>query len=486
VFTLLFVTAALSVTGCSDDDNPADPNPTDTTGNNDTGKSTIDDKVRPVVFVHGTFEASDLYTQMVQLFARNGYTDAQLHAFDFESYFSGTAPDFDIMAAQLKATVDAVLQQTNETRVDIVAHGIGVETVQRYLANMDGTSTLAHVVFTGGAYDLTVGDPTPDPCKYMTIRSDGSDELQGGNSSYGELDGATNEVLPGRDNIELATDPAAFEKIFTFFTGSAPAQNSLDAPRPGETYTVSGRVIEFIDNTPVSGVYVTPIPIRTLSNGEIQRQIGGSPVETDAQGRFTFDITLSPDTHYEFRIQNITGSHFDMHVYVQPFRHDVSTMRLRMVPRAAGGSQHLASFSTAMRTGDHANFFVHTLNEAMQFADDDLQIARFDAAYDPIGTVSVLTQGNAPSAGVSANAGNTFILALLDYDQNQQDGTGPISASGINMYGINSFDAYMAGKPANQQTQVTFNGRTIGTQNFASSGGIGASNGGFTMVQFEY
>ncbi|MDT8325705.1 MAG: hypothetical protein RRA94_16440, partial [Bacteroidota bacterium] len=414
----------------------------------------------------------------------------QLHAFDFTNYFTGTEADVEKMAAQFGTRVDAVLGQTGESRVDVVAHGSGVTAVQYYLANMQGSSKLAHVVYTGGSYDLTLtvaGDITPAPCEYLTIRSDGSDELQNGNSSYGELDGATNEVMAGLDNIELATDPAVFEKIHAFFTGNAPAENTLIAPVPGETYTVSGRVIEFIDNTPISGVYVTPIPIRTLSNGEIQRQIGGSPVETDAQGRFTFDITLSPDTHYEFRLQNITGSHFDMHVYVQPFREDVSTLRLRMVPRGTtGGSQILTSFSSAMRTGDHANFFVHTLNEAMQFADDDLQLARFDAAYDPIGTVSVLTQGNAPSAGVSASAGNTFILALLDYDQNQQDGTGPISASGLNMYGINSFDAYMAGKPSNQQTQVTFNGRTIGTQNFASDGGIGASNGGFTMVQFEY
>jgi len=483
-FTLFFIAASFAVTGCSSDDNPTDP-----PGNNDTTTSTIDEKVRPVIFVHGTFEAADIYTQMTQLFARNGYTAAQLNAFDFADYLTGSDADAQKMATQFSAQVDAVLAQTGETRVDVVAHGFGVQAVQHYLVNMQGTAKLAHVVYTGPSYDMALtvaGDITPAPCDYMTLRSDGSDDLQQGNSSYGELTGATNEVMAGLDNIQLATNPVVFEKVYEFFTGEAPAENSLLAPRPGETYNISGRVISFIDNMPVAGVYVTPIPIRTLGNGEIQRQIGGSPVETDTEGRFSFDVTLSPETHYEFRIQNLDSRYFDMHVYVQAFRDDVTTMRLRLVPRSSTGSAPLTAFSAAMRTGDHANFLVHTLNEAMQSSDDILRLARFDAFFDPIGEVSVLTPGNAPSAGASATAGNTFILALLDYDQNQQDGTGPIQTNGLNMYGINSFDAYMAGLPANQQTQVTFNGRTIGTQNFASNGDVGRSNSGFCIVQFEY
>jgi pimeloyl-ACP methyl ester carboxylesterase len=489
VLSVLFIVGAISVTGCSSDDNPADPNPVDTTGNNDTNKTTIDDKVRPVVFVHGKFEAADLYTQMTQLFARNGYNAAQLIAFDFRSYFTGTEADVQKMATQLAAHIDAALAQSGETRVDIVAHGIGAEAVQHYLVNMQGTDKIAHVVFTGASLDMALtvaGDITPAPCKYMTVRSDGKDDLQNGNSGYGELTGATNEIAAGLDNIQLATDPAVFAKIYRFFTGTAAAETTLLSPVPGLTYNISGRVIEMIDNEPVAGVYVTPIPIRTLANGEIQRQIGGSPVETDANGQFSMDLNLSPDTHYEFRIQSISGGHFDMHIYVQAFRDDVQTLRLRMVPKATSGSQMLSQFSAAMRTGDHSNFFVHTLNEAMQASADNLVLARFDAAGDPVGEVSVLTAGNAPDAGASATGGNTFLMALLDYDQNQQDGTGPIQTPGLNMYGINSFDAYMAGKPANQQTRVTFKGRTIGVQNFASNGGIGASNGGFTMVQFEY
>jgi len=489
LFTILFVAALFTVTGCSDDDNPADPNPTDTTGNNDTtGHSTIDDKVRPVVFVHGFVEAADVYTQMTQLFALNGYTDDQINAFDLESYLSASEPDVSAMASQIAAKVDEVLAGTSEDRVDIVAHGAGVEALQHYLVNMNGTEKLAHVVFTGGKYDLGLtvsGDVTPDPCKYMTLRSDGADDLQNGNPGYGELQGATNEVLAGFDNLELVTHPDAFEKVHAFFTGSQPEVTSFPNPRPGDTYSVRARVISFIDNTPVAGINVTVVNVRELSSGEIQRQSGAESFTTDQDGYFTYDASLGPDHFTEFWIRSLTGDYFDMHIYVQPWRTDVGTLRLRLIPKS-GGSALLTDFSTAMRTGDHSIFFVFSQNTVLEDGDDNLVMERFDPEYESMGDVDLLTPGNAPAAGAGGAAGNTFMLAVLDYDQNQQDGTGPIQASGLNTFGINSFDAYLAGKPTNHQTRVTLNGRTIGAQNFASNGGLGASNGGFSLIHFEY
>ncbi|PLX27572.1 MAG: hypothetical protein C0600_10245 [Ignavibacteria bacterium] len=489
-FMITFVAAVVTFSGCSSDDNPADPNPpVDTTGNNDTNTTTIDDKVRTVVFVHGFMEASDVYTQMTQLFAANGYDEAQLQVFDLENYFTGTTANVQAMAAQLASKIDAVLQTISDDRVDIVAHGIGVNAVQEYLVNNGGTDKLAHIVFAGGSYDLTLavqGDITPAPCAYMTIRSNGLDDLQNGDASYGEIAGAEHVVGTGLDNIQLVTDPAMFEEVFEFFTGTEAQATSIPNSIPGETYTIKGRVIDFIDNTPISGIYVTPITIRTLSNGEIQRQTGTQTLETDADGYFTYTVTFGPEQHTEFLLRSVTGSHFDMHVYCRPWRADAHTVRLRMAPRSASGSQLLREFSSSLRTGDHSNFFVHSLNQAMQFNDDALSITRYNPAFEQIGEVSLLTAGNAPAAGVSSVAGNTFIVAVLDYDGNQADGTGPIATSGLNMFGLNSFDAYLAGKPANHQTQVTFNGQTIGMQNFASNGGLGANNGGFSMAIFGY
>ncbi|MBN1448579.1 MAG: hypothetical protein JXA28_11660 [Bacteroidetes bacterium] len=489
LFTILFIAVVITTTGCSDDDNPSDPNPTDTTGNNDTNQTTIDDRVRPVVFVHGFLEAADVYTQMTQLFALNNYTAAQLYPFDLQSYITDTEADIAAMANQIGTQVEAALQAGSETRVDIIAHGIGVTAVQHYIATMNGSEKLAHVVYAGGEYDMSItvnGDITPAPCKYLTLRSDGKDDLQNGNSSYGQLTGATNEVMAGMDNIQLVTAPEAFAKVYRFFTGSAPQKTSFDNPRPGQDYTIRARAIDIIDNTPVAGLNVTAVEIRTLSSGEIQRQSSPESFTTDADGFFTYTANLGPDHHTEFWIRSLTGSHFDMHIYVQPWRQDVQTFRLRMIPKATAGSQLLTQFSSAMRTGDHSIFLVYSQNQALQAGEDDLLLKRFNPALEPIGELSLLTPGNAPAAGVSSTGGNTFMLTVLDYDTNQQDGTGPIQTTGLHGFGMSSFDAYLAGKPSNHQTQVVLNGRTIGVQNFASNGGLGASNGGFTMVHFEY
>lgn len=489
-FMITFFAAVVSFSGCSSDDNPADPNPVDTTGNNDTNSTTIDEKIRTIVFVHGEMEASDVYTRMTQLFAANGYDNAQLQVLDFQNYFTGSEPDVDNMATQLAQKIDAVLQTISDDRVDIVAHGAGVQAVQEYLVKNGGTGTLAHVVFAGGEYDMTLtleGDITPDPCAYMTIRSNGNDDLQNGNASYGEIAGAEHVIGDGLDNIQLVTDPGMFAEVFEFFTGTEPQETTIPNHIPGKEYTIKGRVIDFIDNTPIAGVYVTPITIRTLSNGEIQRQVGGvSPMETDADGNFSYTVTFGPDQHTEFLVRSITGAHYDMHIYCRPWRDNVHTLRLRMAPRSSSGSDAQRGFTSALRTGDHSIFFVHSLNQAMQFSDDDLQINRFNPAYESIGTASLLTAGNAPDAGASATAGNTFMLALFDYDQNQTDGTGPLAAQALNVFGINSYDAYLIGKPANHQTQVTLNGQTIGMQNFASNGGAGSNNSGFSMAIFGY
>lgn len=489
LFTVLFVAALFTVTGCSDDDNPTDPNPIDTTDNNDTtGNGTIDDKVRPVVFVHGFIEAADVYTQMTQLFALNGYTNDQIHAFDLVDYLSGSEPDIAVMASQISAKVDEVLNGSSEDRVDIVAHGAGVEALQHYLVNMSGTEKLAHVVFAGGRYDmgLTVsGDVTPSPCKYLTLRSDGADDLQNGNPSYGELGGATNELLAGFDNLELVTHPDAFAEVYAFFTGSQPDVTSFPNPRPGDTYNVRARVINFIDNTPLAEMNVTVVNVRVLSSGEIQRQSGAESFTTDGEGYFSYDASLGPDHYTEFWIRSLTGQHFDMHIYVQPWRTDVATLRLRLIPKSSG-SDLLRDFGSSMRVGDHSIYLMFSQNTVLEENDDNLVMARYDTKYELISEVDVLTPGNAPAAGAGGAAGNTFMLAVLDYDQNQQDGTGPIQASGLNTFGINSFDAYLAGKPTNHQTRVTLNGRTIGAQNFASNGGLGASNGGFSLIHFEY
>ncbi|MBE0645143.1 MAG: hypothetical protein IH600_13755 [Bacteroidetes bacterium] len=488
LFGIMFVAALLSFGGCSGDSS-TDPTPVDTTGNNDTNTVKIDDKIRTIVFVHGTNEAADVFSELTQRFALNGYTEAQLVAFDLENYYTGSDIDIVKMATQVQSKVSAAMAASGETRIDIIAHGSGANAVQHWLVNMGGIDKAAHVIFTGGSYDLSLtvgGDVTPGPCKYLTLRSDGKDAAQQGNAQYGSLTGATNQQFSGLDNLQLVSDKAAFEKMYAFITGSAPAEKNMPNSRAGMTYEIKGRVINFIDNTPLSAAMVIPIKIRTLSSGEIQRQVGGNIITTDADGYFAFSDLVGPDQHLEFLVRSGNNAYYDMHIYRQAWRTNSNTERLRMIPRSGGGSDLLNNYGAALKTGNHAVMMVMTQNRTMQFGRDVVTLKRFNPAFEPTGEISVLTQSNAPVPGGSGQNGNTWFLSLVDYDLNGQDGTGPISTPALNFWGVNSFDCFLDATTTNFQTQIDVNGVVLGTFNYKSSGSSGSNNSGFNLVQFEY
>ena len=489
VFGLFFVVALLTLGGCSSEDSPTDPNPADTTGNHDTNTVTIDDKVRTIIFVHGTNEAADVFTQLVQRFALNGYTEAQLVAIDLQEYYTGTDIDIAKMATQLQTAVNAALGGNATARVDVIAHGSGANAVQHWLVNMAGTEKAAHVVFVGAQLDMSLtasGDITPAPCKYLTIRSDGADAAQNGNAQYGSLTGATNEQYAGLDNLQLLAESAPFQRMFSFLTGTAATEKNMPNSRIGMTYEIKARVIDFIDNTPIAGATVVPMKIRVLSSGEIQRQSTTTVLTSDANGEVTFSDVVGPDQYVELWVRTGTQAYYDMHIYRQPWRANSHTERLRVIPRSATGSDPLRAFAGAVRNGTHAIMMLMTQNRTLQFGRDDITVKRFNSAYEPLGEVKVLTQGNAPVPGGTAQDGNTWLLSMFDYDGNGSDGTGPISAPGLNMWGVNSFDCFLDAATTNNQTQFELNGAVLGVFNYRSSNQSGGNNAGINIVQFEY
>jgi hypothetical protein len=482
VFGAVFVASLLTLGACSDDQ-PTKPDP------NDTNTVQIDDRIRTIVFVHGTNEAADVFTQLTQRFALNGYSEAQLVAFDLESYYTGSAIDIQKMATQVGGRIGTALSASGESRVDIIAHGSGANAVQHWLVNMGGTAKAAHVVFIGGSYDLTLmvnGDVTPPPCKYMTLRSDGKDAAQQGNAGYGNLTGASNEQFAGLDNLQLVSELAPFEKMYAFLTGNAPTEKSMPNSHPGQTYEIKGRVISFIDNTPVGGAIIAPVKILKLQSGEYQRQVTGTVITADASGYFTYSDLVGLDQSLEFRVRSGNTAYFDMHIHRQPWRANSHTERLRMIPRGGGASEILNNYSAALKTGTHAVMMVMTQNRTLQHGRDNITVKRYNPAFEPLGDVNVVTPGNAPVPGGAAQNGNTWFLSLLDYDGNSQDGTGPINAAALNHWGLNSFDCFLEASTTNHQTHVDFNGAVLGTFNYRSSGASGSNNSGFNLVQFEY
>jgi triacylglycerol lipase len=100
----------------------------------------------PVLFVHGWNANSTTWTTMVGRFKADGYTDAELVNWSYNSSQSNKT------TAQLIAQkVDSIMRATGATRVDIISHSMGALSARYYVRNLGGDGKVDALVTLGGA-----------------------------------------------------------------------------------------------------------------------------------------------------------------------------------------------------------------------------------------------------------------------------------------------------------------------------------------------
>ena len=100
----------------------------------------------PVLFVHGWNANSTTWTTMVGRFKADGYTDAELVNWSYNSAQSNKT------TAQLIAQkVDSIMRVTGATRVDIITHSMGALSARYYIRNLGGDGKVDGLVTLGGA-----------------------------------------------------------------------------------------------------------------------------------------------------------------------------------------------------------------------------------------------------------------------------------------------------------------------------------------------
>lgn len=469
---LLLLLAILSLSlgsGCSDDSpSTPGPNPPDTS-------STVNQKMRPVLFVHGYLEAADAWTQMSQWMTINNYPDAYLHAYDIVPGLTTLTPDLSTAAAALKSEVDALLATTQSDRVDIVAHDIGAKIVQTYINSLEGKNKVAHAIFCGGVFDAGLGLPS-SPVKTLTIRSNGNDSWQQGNASAGTLAGATDVVLPNMDHLQLITSYDAFRSVMTFCTGAEPTVKIFPNKQAGKVYSMRFRVIDFFDNTPVPNATVTFI---FLKPGTAEQQVPPRVFTADNNGYISMVDTLT-GFDYELWVSK-EATHHDSHIYRQPWRVKSKFERLRLLPKASGSTFLRSVVSAIPFSMDHAVSIIYSQNRAIVQGRDDIALRYIDFT-DEEATLSLVNTGTGPSP---ATGTMTQYLVMVDKDLNHATGAGPISDPALNQNMISSYDVFLNAIAAGKQGFLTFNTKLMAFQNWRS-GNSGGKNKGISFVQYEY
>lgn len=185
----------------------------------------------PILFVHGYNSSGSTWNTMVGNFKRDGWKDAELHAWTYNYRLSNV----DI-AAQLDAKVNEILTSTGATKVDIISHSMGGLSSRYYAKNLGGDMKIDAWVSLGGPNhgttwgnwcfdvscvemrpgstflaDLNSGDETPGTPRYATWRSP-CDEIINPRESV-ILDGATNTQTACVTHSALKEDRTIYGQV---------------------------------------------------------------------------------------------------------------------------------------------------------------------------------------------------------------------------------------------------------------------------------
>ncbi|HEX6909750.1 MAG TPA: triacylglycerol lipase [Longimicrobium sp.] len=188
----------------------------------------------PVLFVHGWNSSASTWNTMVARFKADGWTDAQLMAFSYNTSQSNATT-----AAEIATRVDQLLAANGATKVDIVTHSMGGLSSRYYAKNLGGDvkidawvslggpnhgTTTASACFSTACAEMRIGstflaalnagDETPGVPRYATWWS-GCDEVINPDDSV-LLSGATNTQTVCLSHGALHEDAGVYRSVRDF------------------------------------------------------------------------------------------------------------------------------------------------------------------------------------------------------------------------------------------------------------------------------
>ena len=185
----------------------------------------------PILFVHGWNSSGSVWTTMIASFKRDGWTDAQLASWSYNTSQSNATT-----AAQIRTKVDSILAATGATKVDVITHSMGGLSSRYYSKNLGGSAKIDAWVSLGGpnhgttsAYgcfqtscvemrpgstflnNLNATDETPGTPRYATWWSACDAVIEPDNST--PLSGATNMQTACLSHSALYSDAVVYGQV---------------------------------------------------------------------------------------------------------------------------------------------------------------------------------------------------------------------------------------------------------------------------------
>ena len=272
-----------------------------------------EDRILPIVFVHGTAGSASQYQTQAMRFASNGYPEDHVVAFEYS-----TASLTEInraltggLSGDLDDFIDDVLDEFNADQVYLACHSLGTAVCGYYLTEPDREEKVAAYV----AIDGAEGDNCPGDSNCMGLFVDENNRL-----------GDVNAYVPDETHVQAATSEASFAAQFEFFTGVEPERTEILPQR--DEVEIAGRAVYFPANSGAAGTTLRVWAIDPDTAERLER----SPVDSftiGADGNWG-PVTLDPTAHYEFQL--LRPGRTEHHFYRQPLIRDSALVRLNTSP----------------------------------------------------------------------------------------------------------------------------------------------------------
>ena len=320
----------------------------------------------PIVFVHGNGDTAGLWITTLWRFESNGWPRARLHAIDMPYPL---ARDDDAQPQEgrssttehmrhLAAEVDKLLATSGAAQVVLIASSRGGNAVRNYIANGGGAAKVSHAIlggtpnhgvwadpksragseFNGAGPFLTAlnapkgqaGDEVTPGVQWLTIRSDNNDKFAHPDGVWIGAKGARNVVIPGIDHRETAFSAPAFDAMFRFITGKAPATLAivpearvvLDGKVSG--YGVNNMQGNAPSNLPLVGATLEVYATHPSTGERVGAALHRKTIAADGMwGPFAAD----PSARYEFVVA--APGYATTHIYRSPFPRSSNIVNLR-------------------------------------------------------------------------------------------------------------------------------------------------------------
>ncbi len=393
------------------------------------------DKLGPLIFVHGALSAGDLWALQFRRLLSNNTCQQNFYVFDWNASIQETRPD----QWRLEAFIDRVLEETGEQKVKIVAHATAGGMLYEFLGRPSRAAKVAAYAHLGSFQADSLPGPPDNKVPILNLWSPDDQFIR----KRGDIAGARNVFLIGKDHYQTATSKETFHAVYEFFSGGlVPLSNT---PRKSAEPVIRGRALEIGGNKPSAHAYVEVYEV-IAGTGQRRRGSPDFTFFTDSLGNWG-PVTVKPDTYYEFFLQPSRSGARPIHFYREPFF----------------GDNPLVYFRTPPGTDHPTHLFFSIIPK------DDKQsvMGIFSASQTVFAQRDAVLAGGFKLSNEELSRSDEHTSAFFLFDDGDSDSSGdPYTLYNITPF-LSGVDLFIPGSRS-QYTKVLFNGRTLNLPNWPS------------------